>query len=184
MVRLIFAVIVVSGLSACSSFTASRYAISVDNVAEIKRTVAVTPGTRVSVAPFTAAPGKGKREFSCRLAGPVRSPDGQPFQDYIRKALIDELRLAEAYAESGSPTIVGHLRDIAFSSFEGIWRLTLDVQSDTGTSYSVSEVYAFGQTFVGVSACNEGARALLPATQNLIKKVVTHPKFSDLIGAS
>jgi hypothetical protein len=33
-----------------------------------------------------------------RLAGPVTTPDNEPFEDFIRKALIDELQLAEIYA--------------------------------------------------------------------------------------
>jgi len=51
----------------------------------------------VSIGPFTAAE-PGRSEITCRGAGPVKTPDGEPFEEFIRKAFISDMTLAEIYA--------------------------------------------------------------------------------------
>lgn len=75
----------------CSSYAVPRYGVAVTNVAALRQTGA----QKISVQPFTAT-GESKTEIGCRAVGPVKTPDGRPFEEYVRKALIDELQVARA----------------------------------------------------------------------------------------
>lgn len=111
----------------CSSYAVPRYGVSVTNVAALRQTGA----QKVSVGAFTAS-GGSKTEIGCRAVGPVKTPDERPFEEYIRKALIDELQVAEIYSESGPITLTGNLDQIDFSSTAGKWSLGVTVKSSNG----------------------------------------------------
>jgi hypothetical protein len=162
----------------CSSYAVSKYGVSVDNVTALKKWGA----SKIAVAPFTAT-GESTAEFSCRLVGPVTTPDQRPFQDYIRGALIDELRVAEFYAETSPVTLTGNLDKIDFSSTEGAWTLGLSVKSSNGHSVTVSIVHNYESAFVGEKACALSAQAFEPAVQALIGALVANPGFGALVGA-
>ena len=46
-------------------------------------------GQKVNVGAFTAAK-PGQTGIMCRLVGPITTPDGRSFEEYVRRALIDE----------------------------------------------------------------------------------------------
>ena len=69
----------------------------------------------VSVGPFTATE-PGETEIKCRAVGPIQIDNGQPFEAYIRQALVDDLLLAERYNEASPVRISGHLNEIDFSA--------------------------------------------------------------------
>jgi hypothetical protein len=163
----------------CSSYVVSKYGVSVENVAALKKWG--TP--KVSVARFTAT-GESATEISCRLVGPLMTPDQKPFQDYIRNALADELRVAEFYAEAGPVTLTGNLDKIEFSSTDGTWTLGLTVKSSNGQSISVSIVHRYEASFIGEKACALSAQAFAPAVQELIGALVANPGFGTLVGAA
>jgi hypothetical protein len=98
----------------------------------------------VRVGDFTAAQ-PGRTEITCRAVGPIKTPYGESFEAFIRKALIDELRIAEIYSETVRVTLTGRLDSLDFSS---------------------------GLT---------DAASLMPAVQNVIRKVVQHPDFAGLL---
>ncbi len=183
MIRKLLVVVALFALQACSNYSADRYSISVDNVEALREILEVSPGLRIGVGPFTAAE-PGLKSINCRLAGPVQAPDGLTFADYIRKAIVDELRLAKVYGRSGDLTISGHLVDVTFDSVEGLWTLVLTVSGDEGTQFTVSEVYDFDTSFVAVDACDGGADALMPAVQNLIRSIFNHPEFREMIASA
>ena len=68
-------------LSGCSTYAASRYSISADNVTALR----AFRGQTVAVGPFTAAQ-PGKTEIMCRAVGPIKTPDGETFEEFVRKA--------------------------------------------------------------------------------------------------
>jgi hypothetical protein len=117
----------------------------------------------------------------CRGVGPIKTPDGQTFENFIKKALVDELKIAEAYSNSATITLTGNLDAIDFSSNSGTWNLALTVNSSNGHSLSASENYSYTTSFYGETACNQTAQALMPAVQNLIGKVVQNNEFRKLI---
>lgn len=162
----------------CSSYAVSKYGVSVENVTALRKLSA----SKIAVARFTVT-GESATEFGCRLVGPVMTPDQRPFEDYIRGALIDELRVAEFYAETGPVTLTGNLDKIDFSSTEGSWTLGLSVKSSNGHSVTVSIVHKYETAFVGEKACALSAQAFAPAVQVLIGALVTNPGFGALVGA-
>ena len=171
----VVAVIVFS--TGCSTYAASRYSISADNV----RTLRTFKGQSLNVGPFSAAT-PGQTEIMCRGVGPIKTPDGEVFEHFVRKAFVDELTIAEIYSSDAPITITGRLDAIDFSSGVGAtWNIALTVTSSNGQSLSVSEEYQHTSSCYGETACNQTAQALMPAVQNVVGKVVRHPNFPALL---
>ena len=162
--------------SGCSTYSANRYSISTDNVMALRS----LNGVMVDVGAFSSST-PGQTEIMCRGVGPIKTPDGETFSDFVRKALLDELRMAETYASPAPVTISGNLDAIDFSSNSGNWNLALTVNSSNGKSMTVSEDYKYTSSFYGETACNQTAQAFMPAVQNLVGKVVRSPEFMELV---
>lgn len=164
----------------CSTYAASRYSISPETVNALR---AFRPQT-VAVGPFTAAK-PGVSEITCRAVGPIKSPDGEPFEEFIRRAFIAELTIAEIYAATAPVTLTGHLERLDFESgiywSDAAWHLVVTVKSSNGKQLAATEHYAFKASYGGDAACQNTAQALMPAIQNLVGKVVRDPAFPDLL---
>ncbi len=168
--------VAVLALTGCSTYAVDRYSISADNVVALR---ALGP-SKTSVGEFSSSK-QGLKEIMCRAVGPIKTPDGNTFADFIKEALIDELQMAEIYSANSPIILTGNLDNINFDSNSGKWNLALTVKSSNGQTISVSEEYKYTTSFYGETACNQTAQALMPATQNLIKKVVTNQDFSFLL---
>jgi hypothetical protein len=163
-------------ISGCSTYATNRYSISADNVSTLRTVVT----EKVAVGEFTATK-PGESSIMCRGVGPIKTPDGEPFETFIRNALISEMKIAEVYAESAPVTITGSLDKIDFSSASGKWNLGLTLSSTNGGSFSLEDEYAFSTSFYGETACNQTGQALMPAVQNLITKALSSPDFPALV---
>lgn len=117
----------------------------------------------------------------CRGVGPIKTPDGEKFEHFVRKAFIDELQMAEIYFKDGTITLTGNLNSIDFSSNNGNWDISLSAASSNGKSVAVSEKYSYDTSFYGETACNQTAQALMLTVQNLLSKLVNHDNFASLI---
>jgi len=175
-VRHLALLLTIAVLAGCSTYAAQRYAISADNVTALRTLNGKTP----NVGPFTSSE-PGQSEIMCRAVGPIKTPDGEPFADFIRKALVDELKIANAFAPTAPVTLTGNLNSIDFSSASGTWDISLTVQSSNGQAVTVAENYAYTSSFYGETACNQTAQALMPAVQNLIGNFVHGSAFQALI---
>jgi hypothetical protein len=174
---LVLLVAVTTWLAGCSTYAASRYSISADNV----RTLRTFKGQLINVGPFSAV-NPGQTELMCRGVGPIKTPDGEAFEEFVRKALVDELTIAEVYASDARTTITGRLDSIDFSSGMGAtWNIGLTITSSNGQTLSVSEEYKYTSSYYGETACNQTAHALMPAVQNVVGKVIRHPNFPELL---
>lgn len=176
MKRLVILFAITIFISGCSTYSASRYSISTDNVVALRS----LNGQSVNVGAFSATK-SGEKEIMCRGVGPIKTPDGEPFSEYVRKAFLDELKIANVYSVSAPVTITGNLDAIDFSSSSGDWNLSLTISSSNGKSMSVSETYSYTSSFYGETACNQTAQAFMPAVQNLVGKVVRSPEFVALV---
>lgn len=176
--KLLLALVVLAVSSTgCSTYAAARYSISADNV----RTLRTFKGQTVNIGAFTAAK-PGQTEITCRGVGPIKTPDGEPFEQFIRKAFLDEMTIAELYAPDAPVSLTGRLDSIDFSSGIGAtWNIALTVTSSNGRSISVTEDYRYTSSYFGETACNQTAQALMPAIQNVVGKVITHPDFPALL---
>jgi len=162
--------------SGCSSYAVAKYGVSVDTVITLK----TLGGQQVSVGPFGATKG-GQTSIMCRGVGPVKTPDDKPFEEYVRNAFVDELRVAGLLGDAAPMTLTGNLDRAEFNSMSGKWMLDLTVNSSNGRSVKVSEVYDYETSFVGEKACALSAQAFSPAVQELIGKTVRNPEFSALL---
>lgn len=157
---------------------AAQYSISADNVVALR----AYQGKKVAVGSFTGSAPLG---LHCGAVGPVVTPDGGPFSEFVRKALVDELKVADVYSDTASVTITGELETINFSLGDNIWNMTLRLGSSNGGSMTVAEVYDYSASTDnnawGVGTCDLTAKALMPAVQSLIGKVVQSPEFAALI---
>src|SRR5262245_22518584 len=139
---------VVALLIGCSSYNVAKYGVSPDNVTALRQ----VSGQPVKVGPFKATKA-GQTEIGCRGVGPIKSPDGGPFEEYIRKALIDEMKVANVYSESAPVTLTGNLDKIDFSSTEGKWMIVLTLTSSNGRTFTIAESYSYETSFIGEKAC-------------------------------
>ncbi len=137
-------------------------------------------GKTVNVGVFSAT-NPGQTEITCRGVGPIKTPDGEPFSEFVRKGILDELKIANIYSPTAAVTITGNLDAIDFSSNSGNWNLALTIKSTNGKAMTVSENYSYTSSFFGETACNQTAQALMPAVQNLVGKVVRSPEFVGLV---
>src|SRR5690625_5667420 len=109
-------------------------------------------GQTINVGEFSAS-APDKRSIICLAVLPIKQPECEPFYEYIRKAFLDELRMAEVYSDAAPVTITGNLNSIDFSSGNGTWNLSLTVNSSNGNSMSVSEEFSYTTSFYGETAC-------------------------------
>lgn len=162
----------------CSTFVPQRYSLSADSNQALK---SIKIGS-VSVGQFS---GPVEFDSSCRAAGSIEPPDAMTYEAYIRKALIDELKVAGLLQDQGKRTITGKLDNLAFSSSKGIiggiWEIGLTLSSSNGQTMTVRESYEFKSGFEAGTACKQTADAFMPAVQNLVLTIVSSPDFQRLI---
>jgi len=179
MKKLLLLAAVVS-LSACSTMEPPRYAISVDNIQQLK----TFDGAQAEVVSLNQP---GSFSSNCRLMGPIQPADGLSIPEFISKAFNDEFKMADVYSNEGVQ-LTGDITKIEFSSISGLtsgyWDIGLTLNSSNGKTLSVNNKYSFKSGFDAITACNATADALSPAVQDLIKATVTHPEFSNLLQGS
>ena len=163
-------------LSGCSTYATNRYSISADNVVALKQ----QKNTEVGVGQFTATK-PNQTSIMCRGVGPIKTPDGETFEEFVRGALVSEMKIAEIYSETSRNIITGNLDAIDFNSSSGFWSLALTVKSSNGKQLKITEDYKYSTSFVGDTACNQTAQALMPAVQNVIAKLVQHKEFPSML---
>ncbi len=173
---IVFAALLLSG---CSTFMPQRYNISADTNLVLK----TINSNNINVGSF-----KGLTNFdnTCRAVGPISPPDNMSFEEYIQKALADELKVAGKFDDKTPKiTLSGVVEQLSFSSSRGLtggsWDIGLLINSSNNKSIRVSEHYEFNSGFVGDTACKQTAEAYLPAVQNLIGKLVKSPDFLSLV---
>lgn len=175
---LVLAALLAGGMlsTGCSTYAATRYSMSADNLTALRE----LKGETLNVGEFKTA-GDASSEIMCRAVGPIKTPDGESFATYVRKAFITELKVAELYSDKAPATITGQLEHVDFSSTDGSWDLKLTLNSSNGRSMSVSNRYSFTTSWVAETACGQAAQALMPAVQDLIRQLVTKKKFASLV---
>lgn len=181
--RSIFLFLIIGLLLATNGCThiADRYPTSANNVVAIRN----LSGQAVNVGPFSAADGIAGIRIQCAAVA-IAPPDDLSFANYIRKALIDELKMAGVYSTTAPITITGNIDSLEVEasafSLTGRWSIVLTICSD-GKAFTVSERYSFRSQTLNMTACEGATRQLAYAVQNLIGKVVMSPEFKQIVGS-
>jgi len=177
LITLTLATLLITG---CETTSSRPYSPSTQNVIKLKSVLADN-GISVKVAPFTQ--NENVKKPVCRLSGAVDVAVGSTMSAFIQDALTTELFTAGAYDDSSASVIMGNLTNVNFSSISPAkWMLSLDVSSNNSAGYTVSTEHEFKTSFSAYSACQNVADAFTPAVQGLIRQLMEHPQFGELVG--
>ncbi|MGB5867388.1 MAG: hypothetical protein WBG69_05885 [Arcobacteraceae bacterium] len=163
------------GFTGCGVKVAT-YGASSENVSQLKKY-----DTKLNVNNFTAT--TSESSIMCRLSDPIKTPNGESFEQYVENALIEELKMAGLYSKDAKITLNGHLNEVSASSTPGTanWEFSVKVSSSNGESFTVTSKKDYSSSFMAHYACNDMAEAFKPAVQKLITSIINHPKFSSLV---
>jgi hypothetical protein len=168
----------VFGASACSS-TIARYEVSASNIETMKQ-LQIKP---IAVDTFESIPPGLYSLGGCRTRESIETPQGFSFASYIRQAFTDELKLAGLYDSNSALIIRGRLDKISFDSTvpTGKWVMTFTVASPKDPGFSIESKHEFSTNVVGSKACRQVADAYSTAVQQLIKQIISDPRFKQLL---
>jgi len=166
-------------LSGCANKVAT-YSVSTENILSLKGLSKDNNG--INLGEFTDS-AKGESKVMCRLATPIGTPNGETFISYIKDALKKELLISEMYQEKSKIKINMNLDYLYGSTTVGnaYWEFKVTVNSSNSKSFKVNSKYDYESSFTAYSACSEMQKSFVPAVQKLIKKIIQHNEFKNLI---
>lgn len=167
-------------LAGCETTSSQPYKASTDNIISLKQSFANT-GKSVQLAAFSVKEGV-KTELTCRAMGAIEVAPGKDAVTFIHDAFKEELFAAGAYDPTSSRTLKAEITEFAANSWgTGKWDISLKVSSDAyPQGYEVTTNYTFKTSFSAISACQNVVDAFTPSVQDLIKKVIAHPNFTNV----
>lgn len=166
-------------LAGCQGFVVPVYSIYGDTNYAIKSSGIKE---KIGIGSFVSST---SIDMGCRGIAEIILPKNQTPNEYIQKSIESELKVASLYdGDSGRIILTGVVNKLILSTVnkslsDGSWDISLTIKSSNGGLLTVEESYKF-ETSQG-TRCKESADAFLPAVQNLIAKIFTSPKFSDLV---
>ena len=164
----------------CSTTNSIPYKASTSNVITIQHTLKAS-NTKVTLGTFSLSNGV-EEEMMCRLMGPVKVAPGKTMSTFIKEAFQEELFLAQAYDTNAPVKIEGQIQKMSFSSVSPAnWEIAMRVSSNKSPGYTVAVKYNYDTSFDAWSACKNVADAFAPAVQELLRQVVSDPKFTQLV---
>lgn len=161
-------------LGACT-FEISPYPRNTPNIYLLSQ---INNAKKVSVGSIE---GPGRYFDSCRFSASVRTLDKSPFEDYIRRALISELKSANLYDENSNKIISGKVVTISGDTLPpASWKLAIKFNHggspDTGILL-IEDEYSYASSAYWATACMASAQAFSPAVQAYLAKLYTDPNF-------
>jgi len=173
----ILTLVAIISFSGCS-VKVPQYNSSADNVVKLRKM-----NFKLNVGTFTAT--NSAKETLYRLARTIVVPHGLTFEKYIENAFAEELKMADKYSSESNIIITANLNKLESSSglaSTGYWSFDMTIKSSNGKSFDIVSRYIYDTSFVGAIACNEMMPdAFKPAIQELIKEIISNPKFNALI---
>lgn len=167
--KMITAILATILLSGCAAYVTGRYSISADNV----MTMRSWNGVKLNIGNFSDATNTSK--MSCNYKGDINTMDGESYVQFIRNALVSELKFSGVYSATAPVTITGRLDQIDNSTaFSTDWTLVMTLSSSNGKSVTITENYHYNGSVFGTAAstCGSLAAAFVPAVQDLIGKII------------
>lgn len=166
-------------LSGCMSHVVQDYSPSFDNVSQLNKIRNATSHS-IKIQDFTATK-PGQRYIACRLEGIEKLPNGQSYEEYIQKALSDELTASGLLSDKAKTTLTGNLDKIDFDSMKGFWHIQMTFNSNYGKPFTVTSDYSFSSGFIADMACEQVASAFVPAVQKFISTLYSNSNFQALL---
>jgi hypothetical protein len=123
----------------------------------------------------------GKDDMYCGMIGPVSLPRGEAVSEYIKNALVTELRNANVYDSSATFKVNVEMMPVKFSIYDGKWYLQGQIYLPDGESYPVAASYPFQIHLTGEFTCQLAAIAFANVVKNLVYETVSNKKFQSLV---
>lgn len=155
--------------SGCATYVAGRYQVTADNAVAMRS----WKGIKLNVGNFVDA--TNNAVMSCNYKGDITTMDGESYAQFIRNALLTELKFGDIYSETAPVTLSGRLDKVdnatALSTY---WSFEVTITSSKGKSITILENYNYNGSVVGTpsSTCGAAASAFVPAVQNLLEKII------------
>lgn len=171
-------VVLVAFLFTGCGIKTSEYNVSADNV----QTLRDYKELKLDVSNFTATTA-GESSVMCRLAETVSTPKGESFEEYIKDALVSELKMAGVYDKNSDLKISGNLNKIYGSTMFGnaYWEINITISSSNGKSLTVTTKRDYPSSYLASTACNNMGTSFSPTIKQLIADIINHKDFSSLL---
>ena len=171
-------VVLVAFLFTGCGIKTGEYNVSADNV----QTLRDYKELKLDVSNFTAT-NSGESSVMCRLAETISTPKGETFSEYIKDALVSELKMAGVYDKNSELKISGNLNKIYGSSMFGnaYWEISVTITSTNGKSLTVNTKRDYPSSYLASTACNNMGTSFSPTIKQLIGDIVNHKDFSELL---
>lgn len=156
-------------LAGCATYVTGRYSMSPDNVMAVRS----WSGVKLNIGDFSEAANVSNK--ACNYKGAIKTMDGETYSQFIKKALVTELKFGGAYSDSAPITITGRLDKVENSTaFSTDWTLVMTLTSSNGKSTVITEKYNYNGSVFGTAAstCGGLATAFVPAVQDLVAKMI------------
>jgi hypothetical protein len=165
-------------VTSCGGMIMNRYSSYPQNNSLLKETTKNNE-IKIKVADFTADY-EAKTAQSCRMVGTINMPEKEKPYEVIRKALIDELILANLYSPDATKTMTAHIKKITFSTVDPKWVIdgTFDLE---GKKVPLITEHKFQGGFVAVTACNNAVNAFMPSVQDFLYAFFKTDEFNQFI---
>lgn len=156
----------------------SEYNVSADNVSALRDHKEL----KLDVGNFTAS-NASENSVMCRLAETVSTPKGEPFSEYIKEALLSELKMAGVYDKNSDLKISGNVNKVYGSSMFGnaYWEINVTITSTNGKTITVNTRRDYPSSYLASTACNNMGTSFSPTIKQLIGEIVNHKDFSELL---
>lgn len=163
----------------CATNVTNRYSASAENVSALR---AISP-QKLSVGSFTQSSSIPSDGVIC-VGKPTIPPDGNNFAEYIRLALISELKMADLYSENAPNQITGEItsieNDASMIDVNASWLISMRLKSKN-SEIEVSDRYSFKAVTGTMDSCSGSAYRFADAVQNLLGKAIKSPEFIGLV---
>jgi hypothetical protein len=170
--------------SGCSTYSTLGYSSDTETALELRDLSSEHPNLRLSVGEFGMIGGEDRSSYNCRAVGPLLTPDGNTYPEYVRRAFVDELRLAGLYETLAPLEVEVGFHDIQPSSAAGFWAISAQVTVNGVDPFDVEIERRFTTSWYGETACNQTAQAFMPAVQDFVRAVVRHPQFQAALASA
>lgn len=156
----------------------SEYNVSADNVQKLRDYKEL----KLDVSNFTATKA-GESSILCRLAETVSTPKGESFEEYIKDALISELKMAGTFDKNSDLKVSGNLNNIYGSTMFGdaYWEINVTITSTNGKSLTVNTKREYPSSYLASTACNNMGTSFSPTIKQLIADILNHKDFPSLL---
>jgi hypothetical protein len=126
---------------------------------------------------------KGDQESVWCRGLPIKPAGGGTFASYIRNALNDEIIIAGGTPTQGTLEVVGTLKtiDVWCGTFDASWTIEMEFSIDNQAPFTVKTVRTFDGNFVGAWIVNRAYNEFVPAVQDFLNGILTHPSFQSAV---